>query len=140
VSESGTDYLRIAREHLNGIVRLCGIEEYPSYSQDAERTWRALTAPGVCTMVAVEDGRVVGFAQLQSDGLIQAHLSLVVIDRDRRRRCIGRRLIREALIRAGGQRIDLLSTEGADDFYSSFVHQCFQGFRIHPERKPEPDP
>ena len=133
MSRQAIDYVPIAREHLDGVIRLCEIEKYPSYIQDAERTWRALTAPGVCTVVAIQDGRAVGFAQMQSDGLIQAHLILIVVDRDLRRRGIGRRLIWEAFTRAGGQRVDLLSTEGADAFYRSFEHQEFPGFRIYPE-------
>ena len=45
---------------------------------DAATTWQVLTAPGVRTVVAVDGAEVVGFAQVQSDGLIQAHLSLLV--------------------------------------------------------------
>ncbi len=133
MSRQAIDYVPIAREHLDGVIRLCEIEQYPSYIQDAERTWRALTAPGVCTVVAVQDGRVVGFAQMQSDGLIQAHLTMIVVDRDLRRRGIATQLVREAFVRCGGQRVDLLSTEGADAFYRSFEHQEFPGFRIYPE-------
>ncbi len=138
MSRQAIDYVPIAREHLDGVIRLCEIEQYPSYIQDGERTWRALTAPGVCTVVAVQDGRVAGFAQMQSDGYIQAHLSLVVVDRDLRRRGIGRRLVREAFARCGGQRIDLLSTEGADAFYRAFAHQRFPGYRLYPQLEPEP--
>lgn len=133
MSEPSIDYFPIAREHLDDVIRLCEIEQYPSYIQDAERTWRALTAPGVWTVVAVQSGRVLGFAQMQSDGLIQAHLSMIVIDRDLRRRGIGSRLVRETFARCGGQRVDLLSTEGADAFYRSFQCQSFPGYRIYPE-------
>ncbi len=133
MSRQTIDYVPIAREHLDGVIRLCEIEQYSSYIQDSERTWRALTAPGVCTVVAVQDDRVVGFAQMQSDGLIQAHLSMIVIDRDLRRRGIGSRLVREAFARCGGQWVDLLSTEGADAFYRSFRYQSFPGYRIYPE-------
>ncbi len=133
MSRQAIDYVPIARDHLDGVIRLCEIEQYPSYIQDAERTWRALTAPGVCTVVAVQDGRVVGFAQMLSDGVIQAHLTLIIVDRDLRRQGIGHRLILEAFTRAGGQRVDLLSTEGADAFYRSFQYQSFPGYRIYPE-------
>ena len=133
MSRQAIDYVPIAREHLDGVIRLCEIEQYPSYIQDAKRTWRALTAPGVCTVVAVQDGRIVGFAQMLSDGLIQAHLSMIVIDRDLRRRGIGGRLVWEAFARCGGQWVDLLSTEGADAFYRSCQYQSFPGYRIYPE-------
>lgn len=137
MSQNRFDYPPIVRDHLADVIRLCEVEEYPSYIQDAERTWRALTAPGVCTVVAVQRGRVVGFAQMQSDGLIQAHLTLIVVDRDLRRRGIGAQLIREAFSRCGGQRVDLISTEGADDFYQSFVHKRLPGYRIYPQLEPE---
>ncbi len=140
MSEPGIDYVPIAREHLDGVIRLCEIEQYPSYIQDAERTWKALTAPGVCTLVAVQDGRVVGFAQMQSDGHIQAHLSLVVVDRGYRRGGIGRRLVGEAFAHAGGQWVDLLSTEGADAFYRSFAYQRFPGYRVYPQLEPGSPP
>jgi ribosomal protein S18 acetylase RimI-like enzyme len=125
-------YLPIVREHLDGVLRLCEVEGFPSYTADRARTWAALTAPGVCTMVAVSTAGVVGFAQMQSDGVIQAHLSMIVVDRAHRRGGIGRQLVQEAFRRCGGQWVDLLSTEGADGFYQSFEHKQFPGYRLHP--------
>ena len=137
MTRQAIDYAPIAHGQLDGVIRLCEVEQYPSYIQDAERTWRALTAPGVCTVVAVQDGRVVGFAQMQSDGYVQAHLSLVVVGRDLRRRGIGRRLVREAFARCGGQRVDLLSLDDAQPFYRSFVYQQMPGYRVYPQLEPE---
>ncbi len=133
MSEPGVRHAPVAREHLEGIVRLCEVEGYDSYTAGAEGAWNALTAPGVCTVVAVREGRAVGFAQMQSDGLIQAHLSMVVVDRSLRRRGVGRRLVEEAFARCGGKRVDLLSTEGGDAFYRSFEHKAFPGYRIYPD-------
>src|SRR5271155_5640132 len=101
------DYRRYRPSDLPGVLRLCEQEQWPSLPEDPARAHRALTAPGVTTMVAVEDGRVVGFAQLQSDGEIQAHLSLIAVDADVRRRGVARELIVRALRAAGGSRIDL---------------------------------
>lgn len=112
--------LPIVREHLDGVVRLCEVVGYPSYTADRARTWAALTAPSVCTMVAIAPTGVVGFAQMQGDGVIQAHLSMIIVDRAHRRGGIGRQLVQEAFRRCGGQWVDLLSTEGADGFYQSF--------------------
>ena len=75
---------------------------------------------------------MVGFAQMQSDGLIQAHLSLIVVARGRRGQGIGRRLIEDAFARCGAKRVDLLSTEDADAFYRSFAHREHPGFRLYP--------
>lgn len=99
-----------ADEHLSGVVALARAEGWGFYGGDPGRAREALTAAGVTTVVALEDGRVVGFAQLQSDRTVQAHLTNVAVDPRHRRTGIGRRLLEEALTRAGGERIDL----GAD--------------------------
>ena len=124
-------YEPISRKYLDGVVGLCQIEGWASYTEDPELTWKALTAPGVCTVVARDGEKVLGFAQMQSDGHVQAHLSLILVARDRRRKGIGARLVREALKRSGGKRVDLLTDE-ADEFYRSFRHQAFRGYRIYP--------
>jgi GNAT superfamily N-acetyltransferase len=74
---------------------------------------------------------VVGFAQLQSDGEIQAHLSLIAVDKRHRRRGVGRDLIETALRIAGGQRVDLV-TDTASDFYSRLPHFRMLGFPLFP--------
>jgi ribosomal protein S18 acetylase RimI-like enzyme len=83
-------------------------------------------------MVAMEGETVAGFAQLQSDGEIQAHLSLLAVAPAFRRRGLGRALIVRALREAGGERLDLL-TDDAQDFYASLPHVRFAGFRLYPE-------
>ena len=125
-------YRLVMQDDLDGIIALCAAEGWPSYTANRDLTWRALTAPGVCTVVAVEGGEVVGFAQMQSDGVLQAHLSLIAVARQWRRQGVGRRLVEEALRRGGGKRVDLLS-EGGDDFYRAFSHRQLPGFRIYPE-------
>ena len=125
-------YELISRGHLPGIISLCEAEGYESYTEDAELIWRALSAPGVTTVVAVEGDTTLGFAQIQSDGHIQAHLSMVVVAESHRRQGIGRKLIEKAFSRAGGKRVDLV-TDTADDFYHSFKHQDhWHGYRIYP--------
>jgi ribosomal protein S18 acetylase RimI-like enzyme len=116
------------REHLERALVLFAAEDWPSYSTDAEQTWRALTAAGSMTVVAVEGDEVVGVAQIQSDGEIQAHLSTLVVAATHRRRGIARRLLAEALRRAGGKRIDLISR--TEDFYPGLGARRFHGFRI----------
>ena len=119
------------RKYLDGIVGLCSVEGWHSYADDSERTHRVLTAPGVTTMVACHDGAVVGFASLQSDGEIQAHLSIILVGSPQRRLGIAKRLLHEALERAGGQRIDLI-TETAEGFYLSLEHRRMSGYRLYP--------
>ena len=71
-----------AHAHLDGLIALVAAEGWTEYTEDAERTFRALSAPGVTTLVALADGRVVGAIQVQSDGVIQAHVSMLLIDRE----------------------------------------------------------
>jgi GNAT superfamily N-acetyltransferase len=126
-------YRPIPPQDLADVITLCTAEPWPSYVEDPQRTWRALTAPGVITIVAAENERVVGFAQVLSDGQIAAFLSLLLVAADRRGQGIGTRLIREAFQRSGAQRMDLLTDEAAD-FYRKFVHHEMVGFRIHPQQ------
>ena len=123
----------VQKKHISGIMALCDAEGYESYTESAEVTWNALSAPGVTCMVAADGAKILGFVQMLSDGLIQAHLSLILVAPDCRRQGIGRRLIEEAFKSAGGKRIDLL-TDSADEFYHSFLHQSdWRGYRIFPK-------
>lgn len=117
---------------LDGVIALCAAEGWPSFPEDPARALRALTAPGVTTVVADEAGRVVGFAQLLSDGEIQAHLSLIAVHPDARRQGLARELLRYALAIAGGLRIDLV-TDTAPEFYAALPHRRFEGFRVWPQ-------
>jgi ribosomal protein S18 acetylase RimI-like enzyme len=120
-------------EHLQGILALCTAEGWPSLAADPERAQRVLTAPGVTTVVAVDDGgEVLGFAQLLSDGEIQACLLLLAVDARHRRAGVATSLVSEGLRRAGGERIDLLSEDGAVEFYKALPHQRKPGFRLYP--------
>lgn len=117
-----------ARAHLDGLVALVAAEGWDEYTVDVERTCRALTAPGVTTLVAMNDARVVGAIQIQADGLIQAHVSLLVIDRRWRGRRLGSRLLREGLERAGGLRLDIRTrTEG---YYERLGASRSLGYRL----------
>lgn len=123
---------RYTSRDLVGVLRLCELEHWSSFLEDPARADRALTAPGVTTMVAIEGGELVGFAQLQSDGEIQAHLSVIAVDPRHRKKGIARDLIVTALQQAGGLRVDLI-TETAETFYSSLPHFRLSGFRLYPE-------
>jgi predicted N-acetyltransferase YhbS len=123
---------RFTREHLEVVLSLCEAEGWPSFPEDPERTMRVLTAPGVTTVVAIRNDHVVGFAQMLSDGEIQAFLANLAVVESERNIGIGRALVVEALRLAGGHRVDLLSEEGATAFYSSFPHFQKPGYRLYP--------
>jgi ribosomal protein S18 acetylase RimI-like enzyme len=117
-----------AQAHLDGVIALVAAEGWTEYADDAERTSRALTAPGVTTLVAIVDRRVVGAIQLQSDGVIQAHVSLLLIDPSCRGAQLGSKLLREGLQRAGGLQLDIRTrTEG---YYERFGASRSLGFRL----------
>jgi ribosomal protein S18 acetylase RimI-like enzyme len=128
------EILRFERSQLLGIVKLCTQEGWPTFPSDHERALRALTAPGVVTIVAVDAAQVIGFAQLQTDGAIQAHLSLIAVSEEHRRKGIGRKLIEMAFALSGAERIDLI-TETPSEFYESFAHRSMSGCRIYPSSK-----
>ena len=130
-------YEPISRESLPGVIGLLKPEGWASYTADADLTWKALTAPGVHTVVALDGERVVGVAQMLSDGQIASFLSIIIVHADYRRQGIGRRLIREAFTRTGAKRGVDLVTDSADAFYRSFAHREFRGFRIYPEGPPK---
>jgi ribosomal protein S18 acetylase RimI-like enzyme len=119
-------------EHLDGVLTLCVAEGWPSLPEDPVRALRLLTAPGVTTVVAVVEGEVVGFAELLSDGEIQAYLASVAVAAHFRGRGIGRALVEESLRRAGGTRIDLLSEVASVGLYETFPHFRKPGFRLYP--------
>jgi ribosomal protein S18 acetylase RimI-like enzyme len=116
------------RGHLAGAMALFDEEGWRTYTLDSERTFRALTAPGATSLVALSGGEVAGVVQLQSDGVIQAHLTTIVVAARYRRLGVARELLREALRLAGGLRIDLISY--FDPFYEAVASQYYRGFRI----------
>ncbi|WP_427895140.1 GNAT family N-acetyltransferase [Kribbella sp. GL6] len=117
--------------HLAGILSINEAEGWPSLPADPARAHAVFTAPGVTTVVALDGEQVIGFAYLQSDGHIQAHLSMMAVHASYRRKGVGRALLEYAHPLTGAQRIDLV-TDTAEDFYVSFEHRTFSGFRIYP--------
>lgn len=117
-----------ANAHLDGLVALVLAEGWSEYAVDVERTSRALSAPGVTTLVAIADGRIVGAIQVQSDGVIQAHVSTLLVDPNWRGRQLGFRLLREGLERAGGLRRDIRTR--TESYYERFGASRSLGFRL----------
>jgi ribosomal protein S18 acetylase RimI-like enzyme len=117
-----------AHAHADGLIALVAAEGWTEYTHDVERTYRALTAPGVTTLVAIVGGQVVGAIQIQSDGVIQAHVSMLLINRNCRGAGLGSRLLSEGLERAGGLRLDIRTrTEG---YYERLGASRSLGFRL----------
>ncbi len=126
------DVVPFADVHLDAVLDLCRRQGWPSLPDDPDRARRALRAPGVTTVVALDDERVVGFAQVLSDGEIQGYLALLLVADDMRGRGIGTELVRGAHALAGGLRVDVLSEELSSGFYERFTHRVMPGYRIYP--------
>ncbi|WP_166979689.1 GNAT family N-acetyltransferase [Paramicrobacterium fandaimingii] len=114
-----------------GVASLCKELGWHSYS-DARVAKRGYSAPGVSTFVAVSNDEVIGFAQVLSDGIVQAFLAQVGVSEKHRRQGIARALVIAAFQNSGAQRLDLI-TDDAHEFYRSFAHREKAGFRIYPD-------
>ena len=115
--------------HADGVAALAQAEGWPTFS-DPERVTRLLTAPGVVALVAVRDQKVIGAAQLLTDGH-QGYLAILVVAGSARGRGLGRRLVEEAFAASGAERIDLLATPEAEAFYRGFPHRDLTGLRLY---------
>src|ERR687888_1163271 len=128
----GMELTDFDQAHLEGAMELFAAEGWETYTEDPERTLRALTAPGATTLVSLDGDRVAGLIQVQSDGEIQAHLSALLVGEEWRGRGVGRALLREALRQAGGMRLDLLTRNGS--YYLALGAAEVPGFRLRPEQ------
>ena len=86
------------------------------------------------TLVAVDtNGRLVGFLRAITDTQITTYLCEVLVDREFRRLGLGKLLIDVCQGLVPTTRLDLLSTDEADDFYRAINCTDFQGFRRRSE-------
>lgn len=76
--------------------------------------------------------RFVGFAQMLSDGELQAFLATLVVAASECGKGVARRLVVESFRLAGGVRIDLVTEGDAVAFYESFPHRRKLGYRLYP--------
>jgi ribosomal protein S18 acetylase RimI-like enzyme len=130
------EYRLVVEADIPGIMELCRVENYKSYCVDAQTTWRAFTAPGVQTVVAVTGLEIRGVAQVLSDGTLRAYLCFILVDRAHRQQGIGRRLAQEVASLSGVARVDVLAGEAARPFYGSFKNREWPGFSIYPNGVP----
>jgi ribosomal protein S18 acetylase RimI-like enzyme len=125
------EILEFLSEHAEGVSAVCLALGWPTYS-DVATAQRGCAAPGVCTVVAVDSGNVIGFAQAFTDGEAASYLSQVGVVASHRRQGIGRRLVQTVFQLTGAARMDLVTMEDAEEFYRSFNHRKMSGYRIYP--------
>jgi len=116
-------------EHGARVASLCEAEGW-DYWSDIAVVERALLAPGVTTLVALDGGEVVGAAEVISDGAINWVLGALIVSPSRRGEGIGSALIEEAFARTGALRLDLLTEGDAPSFYRSLLGREMAGFRL----------
>jgi ribosomal protein S18 acetylase RimI-like enzyme len=80
-----------SREHLDPIIRMCEGISFSISLSDPDRADRAMSAPEVVALVALEDDEFVGFSHSITDGALQAYLSMLLVSPDHQRRGIARR-------------------------------------------------
>jgi ribosomal protein S18 acetylase RimI-like enzyme len=81
--------------------------------------------------VALDGERLIGVAQLLTDGAVIAYLGLLVVAAEARGHGVGRSLVQELFGRSGLDRVDLLAEDDAVGFYETFAHKRKPGVRIY---------
>ncbi|MGH4124294.1 MAG: GNAT family N-acetyltransferase [Clostridium sp.] len=81
------------------------------------------------TLVAVEKELVVGLVRALTDGKITTYIAEIIVDSNYRRKDIGKALLDVCHNLYPRTRLDLLSTEGADEFYERNKFRKTTGFR-----------
>ncbi|MGH2939705.1 MAG: GNAT family N-acetyltransferase [Solirubrobacterales bacterium] len=132
---------------LDAVLTLCKAEGWTTFASNRDRAARAMGAPGVTALIAVEeagasdapgDERVLGFSQAVGDGAITGYLCMLLVTEDARGQGIGKALIERTLRDSGVLRLDLLSSEDAMSLYERFPHARMPGFRLYPDESLRP--
>jgi ribosomal protein S18 acetylase RimI-like enzyme len=129
--DNDVHFRHYAEGDLDDVIALCAGEDWPAYAGDPIRAHSVFTASGVVSIVGVIGDKVIAFAYFQTDGAIQAHLTLLVVSPSHRRLGIARALLASAFEDLDVLRADLI-TSTAQDFYRSLPHKEGFGFRIYP--------
>jgi predicted N-acetyltransferase YhbS len=118
-------------EHAEQVAELCRAEGW-DFWEDVGAAERALLAPSATTLIACEDGRVIGAAEVLSDGAINWVLGVLVVAPEHRGRGIGKALVRAAFAATGARRLDVLTEDEGPAFYRSLPGREMSGFRLYP--------
>jgi len=93
--------------------------------EDSLQAWKNSTI----ALVAVEGENIVGLIRALTDGEVTTYIAELLTDRDYRGKGLGKALIDACHSLYPHARLDLLSTEAADEFYISNGFKESRGFR-----------
>src|SRR3954447_3186667 len=104
------DVITYGPRHLDAILALCKTEGWTTFAANRDRAARAMGAPGVTALVAIEgaasgEGRVLGFSQAVGDGAVTAYLCMLLVTDSARGRGIGKALTERTLRDSGALRL-----------------------------------
>lgn len=94
-------------------------------SEDALKAWENSNI----TLVALDGDIIVGLIRALTDGKITTYIAEIIVDNSYRGKGIGRALLDICHNLYPHARLDLLSTDGADEFYQRESFRTHIGFR-----------
>jgi predicted N-acetyltransferase YhbS len=110
------------------IQRLSDLEGWPTPSErpaEALSDWQH-SHPA---LVAVHDGKVIGFIRAITDGAVTTYIAELLVAREWRGQGVGRALVEACHALVPATRLDLFSTDQADSFYEANGFRPFHGYR-----------
>lgn len=119
-----------APDDAGAVAELCRAEGW-DFWDDRGAVARALTAPGVITLVARESDAVVGAVQVITDGEINWIIGMLIVAPAHRGKGIGTGLVEAAFAASGARRLDLLTEDTGPRFYRRLEGREMVGFRLY---------
>ena len=103
-------------------------EGWMTFIKRKEESLKAWKSSSI-SLVAVDGEEIVGLVRALTDGEITTYIAEIIIDINYRGQGIGAALLNECHNLYPNTRLDLLSTEGADEFYERNDFRKITGFR-----------
>lgn len=119
------EYIEEDFQEIRDLYNAEGWMTFVNRSEDAKKGWRN----SAIKIVAVIDSKIIGFLRGLTDGMITTYIAEVLVDSKHRGKGIGGIMVEVCHNLYPNTRIDLLSSEDADDFYRANKFREILGFR-----------